>query len=116
MKAFRYLLVLLLCASASAFAGHVKTKDEAIKLATNAIHKFNLTSLKDECGAIAVIERSSYFEIVVHERHTPQCGGTSETAPRLFSVRVRKQDGRLTSDAYDGTTFRPVDHKPVPVK
>lgn len=116
MKAFHYSLALLVLVSESAFSGQVKTEGEAIRLATNAIHKFNLTPLRDECGAIAVIERSAYFEIVVHERHTPQCGGTPETAPRLFSVRVRKKDGRLTSDVYDGTNYRPVDHKLVQEK
>jgi hypothetical protein len=102
--------------AASAFSGEVKTEDEAIKLATDAIHKFQLTTLKDECGLIDVIEKPSHFEIVVHERHTQSCGGSSETAPRLFSVRVRKRDGRLTSDVYDGTNYRPVDHKPRNVK
>jgi hypothetical protein len=43
------------------------------------------------------------------EGHTQGCGGTKETAPRLFSVRVRKRDGRLTSDAYDGVNYKPVD-------
>lgn len=45
-------------------------------------------------GVIDVIEKPSYFELVVHERHTPACGGTPETGPRLFNVRVRKRDRR----------------------
>jgi hypothetical protein len=48
---------------------------------------------------------------VVHERHTAACGGTPETGPRLFNVRVRKRDGQLTSDVYDGVSFQPVDHQ-----
>ena len=116
MKPFHYLSALLFLASISAFAGQVKTKTEAIRLATDAIHKFHLTTLKDECGAIDVIDQPSYFEIVVRERHTQECGGTLETGPRLFNVRVGKHDGRLTTDAYDGTNFRPLDHKPAPAK
>jgi hypothetical protein len=107
------LSALLLLAATTALSGPITTEDEAIKLATDAIHKFQLTTLRDECGLVDVIERPSYFEIVVRERHTQKCGGTPETGPRLFSVRVRKHDGRLTSDVYDGTTYKPVDHKLV---
>jgi hypothetical protein len=112
MKPLHYLASLLFLVATSAFSGQVKSEDEAIKLATDAIHKFRLTNLKDECGLIDVIEKASYFEIVVRERHTKSCGGSPETSPRLFNVRVRKSDGRLTSDVYDGTTYKPVDHKP----
>lgn len=87
----------------------MKDEDEAIKLATVAIHKYHLTTLRDECGLLDVHEKASYFEVVVRERHTANCGGAPETAPRLFSVRVKKRDGTLTSDVYDGTSFRPVD-------
>ena len=69
--------------------------------------------LNDECGLIDVIEKPSYFEILVRERHTQACGGSPETGPRLFSVRVRKQDGQLTSDVYDGISYMPLDHPPV---
>jgi hypothetical protein len=103
---------LLLLVATSAFSGEVKTEDEALKLSTDAIHKFHLTTLKDECGIAEVIEKATYFEIVVRERHGPGCGGSEETGPRLFNVRVRKRDGRLTSDVYDGTHFEPVDHEP----
>ncbi|MES2113494.1 MAG: hypothetical protein V4578_00005 [Pseudomonadota bacterium] len=111
MKSFHYFSALLFLASNAAWSGQVATRDEAIGLATNAIHKFHLTTLKDECGVIDVIEKPSYFDIVVRERHSKHCGGTAETGARLFSVRVRKQDGRLTSDVYDGTNYQPLDHK-----
>ena len=113
MTPFHCLPVLLFLASASAFSGQIKTKDEAIKLATGAIHKFRLTTIKDECGVIDVVEKRSYFELIVRERHTQNCGGTQETGPRLFNMRIRKQDGRLTSDVYDGTNYQPVDHIPA---
>lgn len=116
MKPFYCLPALLLLASTAAFSAPVKSEDEAIKLATAAIHKFHLTTLKDECGLVDVVEKPTYFDIVVRERHTPHCGGTPETGPRLFSVRVRKHDGWLTSDVYDGTSYRPVDHQPVKAK
>ncbi|HJV01540.1 MAG TPA: hypothetical protein VJ752_13425 [Burkholderiaceae bacterium] len=112
MKPFHCFPALVFFVSTVAFAGQVRTSDEAIRLAAAAIHKFALTRVKDECGSIVAIEKSSYFEIIVRERHTQDCGGTPETGPRLFNVRVRKRDGRLTSDVYDGTTYKTVDHKP----
>lgn len=116
MKPFHCLSALLILVSTSAFSGPVKTEGDALKLATDAIHKFHLTTLKDECGLVDVIEKPSYFEIVVHERHTQSCGGAPETAPRLFNIRVRKRDGRLTSDVYDGVSYKPVDRKLGPPK
>lgn len=112
MKPFHCLASLLLLASTSAFCGQVNTEDDAIKLATDAIHKFHLTTLKDECGTIDVNEKPAYFELVVRERHTQNCRGSRETGPRLFTVRVRKRDGQLTSDVYDGTSYKPLDHQP----
>jgi hypothetical protein len=116
MKLLHFLPALMLLASASAFSGQSIGKDRATKLAISAIHDFHLTTLPDECGSIDVTETPSYFEFKVRERHTANCGGAPETAPRLFSVRVRKHDGRLTSDVYDGTNFKPVDHVPKRVK
>jgi len=112
MNPFHRLSVLLLLVPSLAFAGQVKTKEEATALAISAIHKFRLATVRDDCGVIAAIERRSYFEFTVRERHTPECGGTKETGPRLFKVRVRKRDGQLTSDVYDGVSYRPVDHTP----
>lgn len=113
MKPFHSLAALLFLVSSLAFSGQIKTKDEAIKLAIDAIHKYHLTTLSDECGLADAIETPSYFEIIVRERHTKNCGGTPETGPRLFNVRVRKHDGQLTSDVYDGTNYKLVDHQPV---
>jgi hypothetical protein len=109
MRPSHSLAALLLLASTSALSAPVKTEAKAIRLATDAIHQFHLTSLKDECGLIDVIDKPSYFDIVVRERHTQYCGGTRETGPRLFSVRVKKNDGQLTSDVYDGVSYKPVD-------
>ncbi|MES2163521.1 MAG: hypothetical protein V4476_20380 [Pseudomonadota bacterium] len=116
MKPIHCLPALLFLASTLAFSGQIKSKDEAIKLAIDAIHKYHLTTLNDECGVADVIEKPSYFEIIVRELHTKNCGGTPETGPRLFNVRVRKNDGQLTSDVYDGTNYKLVDHQLVPAR
>lgn len=114
MRILRYYLsALLFSASAAALAAPINTKEKAVKVSINAIRKFELTTLSDECGAIVVAEKPLYFEVVVRERHTQHCAGARETGPRLFNVRVRKRDGRLTSDVYDGISFLPVDHKPA---
>lgn len=112
MKPYHCLPVLLMFTWTSTFAGPVKTENEAIKLATDAIHRFHLTTLQDECGLIDVVEKPAYFELVVHERHTPNCGGTSDTGPRLFNLHVRKRDGQVSSDVYDGIGYRPADREP----
>ncbi|WP_395702693.1 hypothetical protein [Aquabacterium sp.] len=112
MKLLRRWPVLLLLASALACAAApVKTGHEAMRLAAAAIDKYELTSLRDECGLLSARETASYFDVDFRERHTPSCGGDPETKPRLFTVRVRKRDGRLTSDVYDGVDFRPLNHK-----
>lgn len=116
MKPFHSLAALLFFVSTLAFSRQIKTKDEAIKIAIDAIHKYRLTTLSDECGLADVIERPSYFEITVRERHTKECGGNPETGPRLFNVRVRKHDGQITSDVYDGTNYKPVNHQLVPCR
>lgn len=114
MKPLHCSAALYLLVSASAFAGQVKTDDEAFKLAIAAVHKYQLTTLDDDCVLVDTIEKLSYFDINLRERHTPSCGGDPETGPRLFNVRVRKRDGKMTSDAYDGTTFKPIDRKLTP--
>ena len=113
MKKSSCLAILLsFLASALAFATPVKSENDAIKLVVDAIHKFHLMTLKDECSVLNIFDKSSYFDVVVRERHGDGCDVSPETAPRLFSVRVRKHDGRLTSDVYDGVRYRLVNHKP----
>lgn len=106
-----FLPVALFLVSAPAVSGQVKSEDEAIRLVLSAVHKFHLTTLKDECIATESVEGSKRFEIVVREHHTQSCGGDPETEPRLFSVRVRKSDGLLSSDVYDGVSYKPVDRE-----
>lgn len=111
MKPFHCLVALCLLVSTSAISGPVRTDDEAIKLAIDAVHKYQLTKLDDDCVLVAAAEKPSYFDVTLRERHTPSCGGGPETGLRMFNVRVRKRDGKLSSDVYDGTTFKPVDRK-----
>jgi hypothetical protein len=112
MKLLRHLATpVLLASTVACAAAPVRTGHEAIRLAAAAIDKYELTSLRDECGLLSAREAKSYFDVDFRERHTPSCGGDPETKPRLFTVRVRKRDGRMTSDVYDGVDYRPLNRK-----
>jgi hypothetical protein len=105
---------LLLLASSPAFSAQVETEDAAIKLALTAVHRYQLTPLTDESILLEVTESPTEFDVLMRERHSQRCGGDPETGPRLFNILVRKRDGRLSSDAYDMTTYQRVDRKPKP--
>ncbi len=111
MKVLRHLPALLLFLSASAIARPAITEAEAIRRVVGAIHQFELTTLRDECWLMGVTEQAARFEISVRERHTPTCGGDPATGPRLFTVFIRKRDGRMTSDVYDGVYYRRLNRK-----
>lgn len=88
----------------------VPVPQAAKALATAAIHRLRLTSLPDHCLRLEVDDEGTRFVITVHERHEPPCAGDPEIEPRLFSILVRKRDGRMSSDVYDATDYRPLDH------
>lgn len=111
LRLWPVLLALLTVAPAS--AARVKTEADAAKLAGQAVLRYHLTSLKEECFVLEVQEMKAYFDVGVRERHNAECGGDLEIEPKLFNVRVRKRDGRLTSDVYDGVTYRLMDHEKV---
>lgn len=104
-------LPLILAFPFAGAAGAVKTEDEAIKRVVAAVHKFELTTLSDECWLMGVTEQRARYEFVIRELHTPACGGDPATGPRLFTVFLRKSDGRMTSDVYDGVYYRPLNRK-----
>lgn len=106
MRPVALLFATLLVAPLLAWADPVHSEDEALRIAVRAIRVHRLTTLRDECGTLAVIERRSVFDVVVRERHVAGCGGDPETKPRLFTLRVRKHDGAISSDAGDGVHFR----------
>jgi hypothetical protein len=108
LRAWAVVLALLL--AGPALGAPVKTEAEAAKLAGQAVLRYYLTSLREECFVLDVEELKTYFDVGVRERHNAECGGNPEIAPKLFNVRVRKKDGRLTSDVYDGVTYKLMDH------
>lgn len=105
------LLGAMSCAAAAA-AGPVKSQEEAVRLVIAAVHRFKLTTLRDGCWLMDVTEKPAYFDLDIREVHTPGCGGEPAVEPRLFTVRVNKRHGSMTSDVYDGVYYRPLNHKP----
>lgn len=102
---------LALLVATQAHAMPVRTEAQAIRRVSAAIDTYRLTSVRQECRLLFVTELRTRFEFTIREDHRPHCGGDPLTAPRLFSVRVRKRDGWMTTDAYDSVDYRPLNRK-----
>ena len=87
-------------------------EDNAILAVSKAIRKNKLTTLADECITYRFDgeQVKDAFVVDVSENHSrSSCGGDPNTAPRLFSVRVAKADGAMTTDQGSATgEFRPI--------
>ena len=108
----RLAAVALIAAAQACAAAPVQTPREAVQRAAAAIDRHQLTSLRLACLSLIASDAKGFFDVDVRERHTPACGGDPLTGPRLFTVRIRKRDGRMTSDVCDGVYYRPLKHKP----
>ena len=87
----------------------VRSDRAAVDTAREAIRSYRLTSLKNECVEVGLFskDRNAYL-VEARAVHSLSCGGATQTAPRLFLVRVGPQ-GEIASDAgrIDGL-LRPV--------
>ncbi|WP_266157168.1 hypothetical protein [Dyella silvatica] len=89
-------------AKAAAQALLVANEDAAIKLISEAIQKHRLTSLPIDCLTFMPEEEgATTYSVEVHENHTPPCKGDPDTSPRLFSFKVDRSNGQLSTDATD---------------
>ncbi|RDD83134.1 hypothetical protein [Dyella tabacisoli] len=80
----------------------VSNEDAAIKRVGDAVQRHHLTSLRSECLSFMVEEDgATSYSVDVHENHTQPCGGDPSTSPRLFSFKVDRSHGKLTTDALD---------------
>lgn len=76
--------------------------DAVIERVSVVIRKHHLTSLKDECIDYLVDDSDgATIDIDVHEKHDDRCGGDPNTSPRLFSFKLDRASGQLTTDALD---------------
>jgi hypothetical protein len=86
--------------------------DAVIERVSVVIRKHQLTSLKDECLDYMVDDSDgATIDIDVHEKHDAKCGGDPETSPRLFSFKLDRASGQLTTDALDlaDGDFQPIE-------
>lgn len=113
----KHLLLLPFAALAAHAQTAVENEAQAIAAVMHAIAEHQPTSQPVECLTfIAGEAHDAYYQIDVHEKHDSTCGGDPNTAPRLFSYRVGKSDGSLSTDAaqagkeWDGE-YHPVSKK-----
>ena len=76
-------------------------EDKTVLAVSKAIRKHLLTDRADECLSFhfdPVSVKDAYVvEIRENHRHA-KCGGDPNTSPRLFSIRVSKSNGSMTTD------------------
>jgi len=76
-------------------------EDAAVLAVSKAIRANRLTELADECLAYRFDPTTlkDVYEVEVRENHKyAKCGGDPSVSPRLFSVRISKTDGSMTTD------------------
>jgi hypothetical protein len=87
-------------------------EDRTVLAVSQAIRRSNLVKLADECISYQFDGSSSNddFLVDVRENHgKPKCGGDPSTAPRLFTVRVGKRTGEMSTDAHSASgEFHPL--------
>jgi len=77
-------------------------EDETVLAVSQAVRKNELVGKPDQCIAYQFDGESSrdYFIVDVRENHRhSECGGDPQTSPRLFTVRVSKSTGEMSTDA-----------------
>ncbi|MGY3310640.1 hypothetical protein ACVW06_003665 [Pantoea ananatis] len=83
---------------------HEVSADQAIALATNAIHTYHLTALDDQCLRYDLDDTSekAFYIITVREdnhNHDVSCGGDPDISPRLFDIKVARDNTQILTNA-----------------
>lgn len=76
--------------------------DQAISAATDSIHTYHLTTLDDQCLRYDLDDSSdkSFFIITVREdNHDVSCGGDPDISPRLFDIKVARDNTQILTNA-----------------
>jgi len=77
-------------------------EDKTLLAVSKVIRQNHLIDKPDKCLAYQFDGTSSKgsFLVTVRENHRdPECGGDPQTSPRLFTVRVSKSTGEMSTDA-----------------
>ena len=99
-------------ASSASAASQPSDDDAVIERVSAVIKKHHLTSLQEECIDYMVDSSDgATVDIDVHEKHDEKCGGDPNTSPRLFSFKLDRASGQLTTDALDlaDGDFQPIE-------
>ena len=78
------------------------SEDKTVLAVSRAIRRNHLVSKPDQCIAYQFDGSSlkDAFVVDVREDHShSECGGDPQTSPRLFTVRVSKKTGKMSTDA-----------------
>lgn len=100
--------LLVACGSACAKPLAVPDDNAAALRASKLVTEYRLTTDKTECLFFDTFDLGKSFEVRVRENHSPECGGSTNTSPALFFMRIRKSDGHAVTNAYDGEHFLPL--------
>jgi len=81
--------------------GFNAAEDLLISKAKAAIQKYKLTELSLECLLFEISDfpRERVSFVTVRELHNVQCGGDPMTSPRLFTLRIKTNNGEVWTDA-----------------
>jgi len=93
-------LILILAGCSKAPAPRID-EDKTVLAVSQAIRANRLTELADECLAYRFDSTAlkDAYEVEVRENHKyAKCGGDPAVSPRLFSVRISRTDGSMTTD------------------
>ena len=76
-------------------------EDKTVLAVSKAIRTYKLSDREDACLAYrfddAALPDAYVVDVLENHRHA-KCGGDPNTAPRLFTVRVAKSDGAMSTD------------------
>jgi hypothetical protein len=88
-------------------------EDKTVIAVSKAIRKNHLTDRDDECLAFQFDARpgEEFYVVEVRENHHyAKCGGDPKTSPRLFTVRVSKKTGKMSTDQGSSSgAYRPIE-------
>ncbi len=77
------------------------TGDAAILKTSQAIRESHLGNRPDDCYSYKIASQTKkYYEVEVNEfHHHRECPGDPESFPHLFSVRISRVNGKVSTDA-----------------
>lgn len=102
MRTFFMLLATILTMQAGlALGAAVKSEDVAVQMAVKYTAAYRLTTLRSGCLYFDTHDEGRSWLVRVREKHDRACGGLPAVSPVLYYMRLEKDDGVVTTTAYD---------------